>query len=107
MSPFCGATDTPVLDFWWCLIWVSNQSGQPYLCLAEVNMLHIPSYVTSGAAPVDLLVASMAVELFSSMYLWAGIGQAHNQDLSSHQCLIVGDQVDALPTDLWRFRSVM
>ena len=22
ISPFCGATDTPVLDFWWCLVWV-------------------------------------------------------------------------------------
>ena len=21
---FCGATDTPVLDFWWCLTWVSK-----------------------------------------------------------------------------------
>ena len=21
ISPFCGATDTPVLDFWWCLPW--------------------------------------------------------------------------------------
>ena len=24
MSPFCGATDTPVLDFWWHLLWVSK-----------------------------------------------------------------------------------
>ena len=24
MSPFCGATDTPVLDFWWRLLWVSK-----------------------------------------------------------------------------------
>ena len=24
ISPFCGATDTPVLDFWWCLLWVSK-----------------------------------------------------------------------------------
>ena len=23
-SPFCGATDTPVFDFWWCLLLVSK-----------------------------------------------------------------------------------
>ena len=23
ISPFVGATDTPLLDFWWCLLWVS------------------------------------------------------------------------------------
>ena len=27
MSPFCGATDTHVLDFWWCLPWVSKPGG--------------------------------------------------------------------------------
>ena len=21
ISPFCGTTDTPILDFWWCLSW--------------------------------------------------------------------------------------
>ena len=24
ISPFCGATDAPVLDFWWCLPWISK-----------------------------------------------------------------------------------
>ena len=24
ISPFCGATDTPVLEFWWRLLWVSK-----------------------------------------------------------------------------------
>ena len=24
ISPFLWATDTPFLDFWWCLLWVSN-----------------------------------------------------------------------------------
>ena len=33
MNPFCGATDTPVLDFWWCLLWVSS--------FTEVYVLHI------------------------------------------------------------------
>ena len=31
MSPFCGATDTPVLDFWWCLPWVSKPGWIPRL----------------------------------------------------------------------------
>ena len=24
ISPFCGATDTPFMDFWWCLFWISK-----------------------------------------------------------------------------------
>ena len=37
ISPFCGATDTPVLDFWWRLLWVpnSNLAGK-YFCLKRV-----------------------------------------------------------------------
>ena len=31
MSPFRGATDTPVLDFWWCLPWVSKPGWIPCL----------------------------------------------------------------------------
>ena len=34
MNPFCGATDTPVLDFWWCLLWVSS--------FAEAYLSHVP-----------------------------------------------------------------
>ena len=26
---FCGATDTPALDFWWCLLWVQSQDAFP------------------------------------------------------------------------------
>ena len=29
---FCGAIDTPVLDFWWCLPWVSKPAWQPMIC---------------------------------------------------------------------------
>ena len=29
ISPFRGATDTPVLDFWWCLPWVSKPGWIP------------------------------------------------------------------------------
>ena len=37
---------------------------------------------TSGVTPADLLVASLEAELFSTTYLSAGIGGAHNWDLS-------------------------
>ena len=43
MSPFCGATDTtdsPVLDFWWSLLWVSKPEWVlPYSSLAEAYVL--------------------------------------------------------------------
>ena len=29
---FCGATDTPILDFRWCLPWVSKRGEIPCLC---------------------------------------------------------------------------
>ena len=65
---FCGATDTPVFDFWqhkpkwWALF---------ALCRA-VHVTHSLRF-TSGMTPADLLTASMAAMLFSSMYLQAGI----------------------------------
>ena len=64
MSPFCGATDTPVLDFWWRLLWVSKSEWVlPYLSLVEAYVLHY-MYLrfTSGVTPADLLVASMAAK---------------------------------------------
>ena len=43
VSPFCGATDTPVLDFWWHLLWISKPEWVlPYSSLVEVYMLHVP-----------------------------------------------------------------
>ena len=38
---FGGATDTPILDFWWCFLWVSKPEWVlPYSSLAEAYMLH-------------------------------------------------------------------
>ena len=38
MSPFCGATDTPILDFWWRLVWVSKPEWVlPFLSLAAAR----------------------------------------------------------------------
>ena len=42
MSPFCGATDTPVLNFGWCLLWVSKPEWATLFELVEVYMLHVP-----------------------------------------------------------------
>ena len=42
LEPFCGATNTPVLDFWWFSSGFQGLSGQPYSHLAEAYVLHIP-----------------------------------------------------------------
>ena len=42
ISPFCGATETPVLDFWWCILWFQSKSGRHYLHLAEAYVLYVP-----------------------------------------------------------------
>ena len=42
ISPFYGATDTPVLDFWWCLLWVSKSKWVIFLHLAEVYVIYVP-----------------------------------------------------------------
>ena len=40
---FFGATGTPVLNFWWCLLWVSKPEWVlPYSLFAEANVMYIP-----------------------------------------------------------------
>ena len=73
---FCGATDTPVLDFWWCLLWVSKPEWTASFTLGQ-GICNVCSLI-----PADLLVANMAAEPFSSMYLQTNIGGAWNWDLS-------------------------
>ena len=66
---FCGATDTPGLDFWWCLLGFQSQSG---FCLIHTWWRCMSTHslrFTSIATPPDLLAASMAVEPISSTYL--------------------------------------
>ena len=60
MNPFCGASDTPVLDFWWHLPWVSKPGWIPHLH-ALLPVCNEFLRFTSGATPADLLVANMAV----------------------------------------------
>ena len=59
MSPFCGATDTPVLDFWWCLSWVSKPGLIPRL-RALSPVCHEFLRFTSGATPADCIEVGMA-----------------------------------------------
>ena len=39
---FFGATGTPVLDFWWCLLWFQSQSGFCLIRIAEANVMYVP-----------------------------------------------------------------
>ena len=65
ISPFCGATDTLSLDFWWCLLWVSKLGWIPHLYV----MSPLSSF-TSGVTPADLFMASMAAETYWSTYMY-------------------------------------
>ena len=59
---FCGATDTPDLDFWWGLNWVSKLGWIPLYATLPVHNGFLR--FTSGVTSPDLLVASMVAELF-------------------------------------------
>ena len=39
---FLWATDTPVLDFWWHLLWVSKPEWEALFALTEAYVLHTP-----------------------------------------------------------------
>ena len=41
--PFCGATYTPVLNFWWYLLWVLKPEWAAIFMLAGAYVLYIPS----------------------------------------------------------------
>ena len=58
MSNFCGATDTPVLDFWWHLPWVSKPGWIPCFCASSPAHNGFLRF-TSGPTPADLLTVSI------------------------------------------------
>ena len=61
MSPFFGATNTPVLDFWWRLPWISKSGWIPHLRAS--SPAHNGCLIfTSGVTPANLLAASMAAD---------------------------------------------
>ena len=81
ISPFCGTTYIPVLDSWWCLLWVSKPEWAAIFRLGwGTHVIHSMRF-TCGATHANLLVTIMAAELLSSTYPWAGIGGAWNWDL--------------------------
>ena len=73
ISPFCGAIDTPVFDFWSRLPWVSKQGRSMCLHVSSTTCNRILRF-TSGATPAELLAASIATEPFSSRYLRISLG---------------------------------
>ena len=54
ISPFRGPTDTTVLDFWYCLPWVSNPGQIPHLYASSLVSNGFLRF-TSGATTADLL----------------------------------------------------
>ena len=62
MSPCCGATDTPVLEFWWRLLWVSKPEWAALFELCRGILVTCSLRFISGVTPADLLVASMVAE---------------------------------------------
>ena len=69
---FLWANDTPVLDFWWRLPWVSKAVWIPHLCAfspAHNGFLRF----NSGVTPADLLMASKAVSCVPYLHI-ADIG---------------------------------
>ena len=68
MSPFFGATDTPVLDFWRSLPWVSKPGWIPHLH-ASLPAHNRCLRFTSGATPADFLAASMAASHVPYMHV--------------------------------------
>ena len=68
MSPFCEATDTPVLDFWWHLPWVPNPGWIPHLHASSPVHNRCLRF-TSGVTPADLLAACMAANHVPYMHV--------------------------------------
>ena len=89
----CGATDTPVLDFWWCLLWVSKPEWVlPYSHLAEAYVIYIPwdSLLVRHLLPV--YTANIAASCLPHMRVSAEVG------CRDFNCRPPARQSDALPT---------
>ena len=61
-SPLCGATDTPVLDLSWCLLWVSKPEWAALFVLGRGIHITCSLALISGITPADLLAVSMAIK---------------------------------------------
>ena len=79
-----GVTDTPVSDFWWCLLWVSKPEWPVLFTLS--GALRVPrSTFTFGATPLPVCVASIVPGCFLHM-------QFHKCLVTLDYCSIKGPQ---------------
>ena len=83
ISPFCGAVDIPLLDFWWWLPKVSKPCWISFVCASSATCNGFLRF-TSSAIPADLLTASIATEPFLSTYLYTYL---HWRDLDLESCV--------------------
>ena len=65
---FCVATDTPVLDFWWDLPWVSKPGWITHLYASSPVHSGCLRF-TSGVTLADLLAVSMAASRVSYIHV--------------------------------------
>ena len=70
-----GATDTPVLDFWWCLLWVSKPEWAALFTQfgRGVHDIHYLRF-TSCATLLPVYMASIAASRFPHMHVSAEVG---------------------------------
>ena len=66
INPFCGTTDSNVLEFWWHRLWVSKPEWTALFTLGGSISVTRSLRFMSGATPAHLLAASMPGEPFSS-----------------------------------------
>ena len=68
------ATDTPVLDFWGCLLWVSKPEWAALfkLCRGVCDICSLR--FTSGMTPLPVYMSSIAASHFPHMYVSAEVG---------------------------------
>ena len=82
-----GATDTPVLDFWRCLLWVSKPEWAALFALSRgIHDIHFLRF-TSGATPLLVYMASIAASCFPHVRVSAEVGckiQTRMRDLPLH-----------------------
>ena len=104
MSPFYGATDAPVLDFWWRLLWVSKPERAALFELSRgiCVTLHVPwDSPLLRHLPTSWQPAWQLSHLFHipARHWWDSKPGAIMPPLT------VWDQADALPTELSRLGS--
>ena len=102
ISPFRGATDNTVLDFWWYCPQFQSQGGS-LACFLTCVILRFTSAVT----PADCIEVSMTAEPFWSTYLQtttlcSSHGQLGVRAPNLHQCLWTGIPFDHSGSE-WNF----